>query len=611
MPTKFWNKVSTLSFKAKAILLAIGLGTIPIVATGTFNYLQISRTIEQQTIKTQTTRAAAIADKLNRFIFERNGDIEIMSSLPIFTDPKLSAIGSVATKASILDQFVTSYRVYDSIAIFDLKGEPLVQSKGAKLTNNLDRQYFQSVLKTGKTVISDPELSKSTGKFVIHFAAPIRNLATGQTIGVILTRTPIDRLETVIKNFATKSEDYHILDRQNNKIFISSNGEYTDRPETPDMEQSRLKGRAVEHLNRVSDHQQRAMNASDPTKGNERDHRELLSSAPFTKLEGMQELPWTAVATIDLSAASAELQQLLLSILAGAGVTTLFTVAFSTFFADRIAKYIQRTIATITHSANDIIDTVQLQELNVNEQANSAIATTDTINELESISTQTAAQASASATGAQQALALAEDGTRSVQETLKGMSGLRLSVDEIAAQIANLGEQTGQITNVSDLVADLAKQTNMLALKAAVEAARVGEQGKGFGVVAGEIRKLAEESKKSAQKINTLATDIQISIDRTVMVTDRGTKTVTEGIQLAENTAATFVGVKDAVNHVFINSQQISASAKQQATAIQQVLGAMTTISQGSQESAVGMHRVKASTRELNQIADELQAVVS
>jgi methyl-accepting chemotaxis protein len=191
------------------------------------------------------------------------------------------------------------------------------------------------------------------------------------------------------------------------------------------------------------------------------------------------------------------------------------------------------------------------------------------------------------------------------------MSGLRLSVDEIAAQIVNLGEQTGKITNVSDLVADLAKQTNMLALKAAVEAARVGEQGKGFGVVAGEIRKLAEESKKSAQKINTLATDIQISIDRTVMVTDRGTKTVTEGIQLAENTAATFVGVKDAVNHVFVNSQQISASAKQQAMAIQQVLDTMTTISQGSQESAVGMHRVKTSTRELTQIADELQAVVS
>jgi hypothetical protein len=611
MPTKFWNKASTLSFKTKATLLAIGLGTIPIVATGTISYRQIKNTLEQQTVKTQATRAEAVADKLNRFVFERNGDVEVLAALPFFNNPKVAAVIPIADKAAILDRYVKSYQVYDSIAAFDLKGNLIAQSKGEPLTkNHLQYQYFQDVLKTGKTVISDPELNTSTGKVLLFFAAPIRD-STGQITGVVRTRTPIDRLELPLKNFATKSEDYHILDRKSNKLFISSNGEYTNQSETPDMEQSRLKGGIVLHTNSVSDHKQRAMNASDTTKGTERDHIEFFSAAPFNKLAGMQALPWTAIVTIDRDAAYAELQGLLLTVLAGAGFTTLFTVAFATFFADRIAKYIQRAIATITNSANDIVDTVQLQELNVNEQANSAIATTDTINELESISTQTAAQASASATGAQQALTLAEDGTRSVQETLKGMSGLRLSVDEIAAQIVNLGEQTGQITNVSDLVADLAKQTNMLALKAAVEAARVGEQGKGFGVVAGEIRKLAEESKKSAQKINTLATDIQISIDRTVMVTDRGTKTVTEGIQLAENTAATFVGVKDAVNNVFLNSQQISASAKQQATAIQQVLGAMTNISQGSQESAVGMHRVKTSTRELNQIADELQSVVS
>jgi methyl-accepting chemotaxis protein len=95
------------------------------------------------------------------------------------------------------------------------------------------------------------------------------------------------------------------------------------------------------------------------------------------------------------------------------------------------------------------------------------------------------------------------------------------------------------------------------------------------------------------------------------MTTDRGTKTATDGIQLAENTAVTFVGVAEAVNNVFLNSQQISSSTKRQANAIQQVLGAMNTISQGSQESAIGMHKVKTSTRELNQIADELQAAVS
>jgi Methyl-accepting chemotaxis protein (MCP) signalling domain/Cache domain len=596
MSTNLWTKVNTLSFKTKSILLAIILGVLPIATVGTLNYVQVRSSIQQKAVEDQAKRAVSVADKLNRFMFERNGDVTILSSLPIFANARVAALTSVAEKNQLLDRFVEDYQSYDSIAVFDIKGNLIAQSKGESLTkiNHLQRQYFQDAIKTGKTVISAPEPSKYTGKISLFFAAPIRDSVTNQMIGVVRTRSPVDKLSAVLKDFASKSENYHILDRQSNKLFISSNGQYTNQPETPDMVQARSKDDMVYHKSSGAN-----------------DRAELLSVAAFKKLEGMTELPWIAVTTIDQDAAYVGLQGLLLTILFGTGVTGALTVGLSIFFADRIAKYMQRTIATITTSANEIVDTVQTQEITVNQQANSAIETTDSINELESISTTTANQADASATGARQALSLAEAGTQAVQKTIHEMSDLRDRVDEIAVQIANLGEQTGQITTVSDLVSDLAKQTNMLALKAAVEAARAGEQGKGFGVVAGEIRKLADESKKSAQKINDLATDIQTSINRTVMTTDRGTKTATDGIHLAENTAVTFAGVTDAVNNVFLNSQQISSSTKRQATAIQQVLGAMNTISQGSQESAIGMHKVKTSTRELNQIADELQAAVS
>ncbi len=595
MSTNLWTKVNTLSFKTKSTLVAIALGIIPIVTIGTITYLQISTASQQQAAKNEKERAEIIADKLNRFIFERNGDVSVISALPIFATAKVSTISSLAEKNRLLDRFIDVYQVYDSIAVFDIKGNLVAQSKGESLTkiNHSNRQYFKDALKAGKAVVSAPEPSKYTGKISVFFAAPIRDSITNQPIGVVRMRTPVDRLGIVLKDFATKEERYHILDRQTNKIFISSSGEYTNQPESPEMVAARTSGGLILR-------QQTGSNRS-----------ELLSAAPFEKLEGMTELPWTAVVAIDEDAAYLELQGLLWTTLLGAAVTGALTVGSSIFFADRTAKYIRRTIATITNSTNEIVDSVESQEISINQQANSAIATTDSVNELENISTETAEQADASATGARQALSLAEEGTKAVRETINEISELRDRVDEIAQQIVNLGEQTGQITNVSDLVSDLAKQTNMLALKAAVEAARAGEQGKGFGVVAGEIRKLADESKKSAQKINDLATDIQASINRTVTVTDRGTKTATEGIRLAENTAETFVGVTDAVNNVFLNSQQISSSTKRQATAIQQVLGTMNTISQGSQESAIGMHKVKTSTRELNQIADELQAAVS
>jgi methyl-accepting chemotaxis protein len=606
MPTTLWTKVNTLSFKTKSTLVAIAIGIIPIATVGTITYLQVSQASQQQTVRTQKERASAVADKLNRFIFERNGDVAAIASLPIFVDPRVAAINSTERKSEVLDRFVSIYKVYDSIAVFDLQGNPLVQSNSAKLGNHFDRKYFQEVLTTGKVVTSDPDISKSTGKLVIHFAAPIRDLNTNRIIGVIRTRTPVEKLLTQLETFQTQHDDYHIIDRQTKKVFVSSNGDYTNKTEDADLLAAQSSQGLVSHNTAMSKTSGAPVNPADT--GN---HIELMAAAPFGKLEGMSQLPWTAVVVIDESAANAASQGLILTILTGAGVTALLTIGLSTFFADRTAKYIQRTIATITNSTNEIVDSVQSQEISINQQANSAIATTDSVNELESISTETAEQADASATGARQALSLAEEGTKAVQKTINEISELRDRVDEIAQQIVNLGEQTGQITNVSDLVSDLAKQTNMLALKAAVEAARAGEQGKGFGVVAGEIRKLADESKKSAQKINDLATDIQVAINRTVSVTDRGTKTATEGIQIAENTVSTFIGVTDAVNNVFLNSQQISASTQRQATAIQQVLSAMNTISQGSQESAVGMHKVKTSTRELNQIADELQAVVS
>jgi methyl-accepting chemotaxis protein len=173
-----------------------------------------------------------------------------------------------------------------------------------------------------------------------------------------------------------------------------------------------------------------------------------------------------------------------------------------------------------------------------------------------------------------------------------------------------LSEQTNQIGGISGLVGHLANQTNMLALNAAVEAARAGEHGKGFGVVAREIRLLADQSKKSAEKINALVTDIQAAINTTVMVTDEGRKKVDLGMQLVQETAETFIGVTDSINNVFLNSQQISLSSKQQAIAMQQVVDAMNAINMGAKESASGITQVKVSTQQLKEAAQELKAVV-
>ena len=276
----------------------------------------------------------------------------------------------------------------------------------------------------------------------------------------------------------------------------------------------------------------------------------------------------------------------------------------------RISSTLQTFTDDIANSSNDITATVERQEASINEQASSANQTTTTVDMLGASSRQSAEQAEASATSASQALSLAEDGAQTVELTREGMENLKERVREIAEQIMNLSEQTGQIATVSELVGDLANQTNMLALNAAVEAARAGEHGKGFGVVASEIRKLADESRKSADKINNLVIDVQAAMNSAVMVTDEGKKTAESSIELALGTAQSFIGVKEAVNSVFANAQQISETAKQQAVGIQEILSAINALNLGAMDTADGMNEVKASTTKLKESADRLKAIV-
>jgi methyl-accepting chemotaxis protein len=194
--------------------------------------------------------------------------------------------------------------------------------------------------------------------------------------------------------------------------------------------------------------------------------------------------------------------------------------------------------------------------------------------------------------------------------SLDSMNNLKNKVEKIQEQIVHLSEQTGQIGNISTVVSDLANQTNMLALNAAVEAVRAGENGKGFAVVATEIRKLADQSKKSATQIYSLVADIQGAINSTVMVTDEGTKTVEDGSAIAQETAQVFASMSDSINNIVVNSQQILLNAKQQAIAIQQVVDAMNSLNQAAAQAANGVTQTKIGTKKLNEAALDLQAII-
>ncbi|MEC4895889.1 MAG: methyl-accepting chemotaxis protein [Oscillatoria sp. PMC 1051.18] len=288
----------------------------------------------------------------------------------------------------------------------------------------------------------------------------------------------------------------------------------------------------------------------------------------------------------------------------------LFILTIIWLILRKIASRLQRTTSTIASTSTEIASTVTEQERVATQQATACNELAITMENLGESSGNCTQQAQAAASAAQAALELSDRGSKAVEHSLEKMSELKEKVGAIAEQILHLSEQTNQIGNISLLVSDLANQTNMLALNAAVEAVRAGEQGKGFGVVASEIRKLADQSKQSANKINTLVADIQNAINSTVMVTDEGTKTVETGVEIARQTADAFAGVADAVNNMVLSNQQILFNIRQQAGAIEQVWQTTNDINQGAKETATGISQTKFGTERLNQIALALKEMI-
>lgn len=586
-----------MSLRNKVIVFALTLGTLPVIVCGGMAYYLTNNNIMNSEIKSQESSAVSLSSKVNRFLFERYGDIQVISNLPILSNPKQTAGITPEAKQKLLNKYIDVYKVYDSIAAFDLNGNVILQSSGSPLSNHKNRAYFQQVIQTGQPIISTAEKSTSTGEVVIHFAAPVKDVDTGKIIAVVRSRMPVKALNDLLADFGKNGNEWHLIDNSTGKFFTASEENQVGREAKSDF--------AILA-------QLQAENKADTAIGVDKmdGAEKLITYAPFDKLEGLPQLNSSVVIARDTKDVFATQRQLLWTLLCGTGLTALVGSGLAVLLANRTTKLVQHIAGEIASSSTEIAATVEQQERTVSLQASSVSQTTTTMDELDASSRQSAEQAEASASGARQALALAENGTQAVQQTMQGMTTLKDKVGAIADQILRLSEQTTQIGGISGLVGDLANQTNMLALNAAVEAARAGEHGKGFSVVAGEIRKLADESKKSAQKITALVADIQASINTTVMVTDEGTKTVDQGIYLAQGTAETFTHVADSVNNVFLNSQQISLNVKQQAIAVRQVVEAMNAINLGARESATGISQVKISTQQLQAAAQNLKEMV-
>ncbi len=270
---------------------------------------------------------------------------------------------------------------------------------------------------------------------------------------------------------------------------------------------------------------------------------------------------------------------------------------------------ITEAVDEIVTSTNDITAIVDQHEHTAQQQVSAVNETATTIEELAASARQSSKQAGANAGLAKEAGHAAAQGTNAIRQAVVGMTNLKEKMTAMAEHVLHLGQQTDQIGGIATILKDLSGEINMLALNAAVEAARAGEQGKGFAVVASEVRKLAVESRKSAEQASAIVAETQKITDASIKMTEEGASSVAEVAKLASEADELFAQLANMTMRVNENAQQVVLNTKQQATAFAQVAEAVSSIASGAKTTASGISYTKTGVQKLNKAAERLKAI--
>jgi methyl-accepting chemotaxis protein len=275
-----------------------------------------------------------------------------------------------------------------------------------------------------------------------------------------------------------------------------------------------------------------------------------------------------------------------------------------------LASQIGAAVHHIQTSSAELQSAANQQATGAKEQASAMNEISTTISELLATSRQIAESARRVAEIADQTASAARSGDLTVAKGHESITGIRRQVDVIVHHMLDLGKKSQQIGSVLEIVSELAEQTNILAINASIEAAGAGDSGRRFGVVADEIRKLADRVGGSTKEIRGLIDDVRSAVNTTVMTTETGSKAVEAGADQFGRVAAAFGQISSQVATTTEAAKEIELSTKQQATAVEQVNVAITNVSQATKETEVSTGQTLRTAAELSHLSRELLRLV-
>jgi methyl-accepting chemotaxis protein len=272
---------------------------------------------------------------------------------------------------------------------------------------------------------------------------------------------------------------------------------------------------------------------------------------------------------------------------------------------------VRRAVDTLSSMSAEILAGTTQQAAGMREQSSAVSETVSTVDEVLQTAEQAAQRAQLVSSSAQRAAEAGLAGRTAVEESVSAMSTIKDQTGSIAESILTLAEQAQAIGEIIASVNDIAEQTNVLSLNAAIEASRAGEHGRGFSVVAIEIKALAEQSKKATAQVRQILGEIQNATSAAVMVTEQGSKSVNSAIKTVNEAGSTIRTLTDTVNEAAQTAAQIAASSGQQVTGMHQIHQAMKHINQASNQNLASTRQAEQAAQNLNHLGVSLKEMVT
>ena len=268
------------------------------------------------------------------------------------------------------------------------------------------------------------------------------------------------------------------------------------------------------------------------------------------------------------------------------------------------------SIVSIDSYASEVAAAIEQQAATITEQSAAVAEITATMEELSASSTQIAEHSKSVVDIAAKTWEDTKKGARAVESVIMKMNEIHHDNQNNIKEIVELGRKSKEITKVMEIINNIADQTKLIAFNAALEASSAGEAGKRFGVVAVEIRRLADSVTESTGEIEGKINEIQEAINRLVIASEKGSKGIEEGMGNSQQTASILGDIVDAAQGTTDAAKQISLSTQQQKTASNQALVALREIAAGSGQTTGSIKQISSVARDMAKLPDNLKKLI-